>query len=113
MTRENLIVFEQSSGDQYRFGMTGAELSDEEAEECLRQIKDLDPVPEYLVLSGSLPPGIDNDFYDRIARNTSDDKRVILDTSGKPLAAVMTDGTELCQKDDAWKLYEQIKSVNY
>jgi len=35
MTRENLIVFERSSGQQYRFGMPGASPTEEEIRSCL------------------------------------------------------------------------------
>src|SRR5690606_15661803 len=46
MTRENVIVFEESSGQQYRFGMPGAAISVQEVETCLAQIKQLDPAPQ-------------------------------------------------------------------
>lgn len=87
MTRENLVVFEEWSTNQFRFGMPGARLSGEEARRCMREIRDIDPPPAYLVLSGSLPPGVEHDFYGRIARDSSERSRVILDTSGTPLRA--------------------------
>ncbi len=85
MTRENLIVFEKSSGQQFRFGMPGAGLTDAEIENCLKRLKVLDPPPDYLVLSGSLPPGVDEHIYARAAECVPASCRVILDTSGKPL----------------------------
>jgi 6-phosphofructokinase 2 len=87
MTRENLIVYEEASGEQFRFGMPGAELSQEEADRCLRRLHELDPEPAYLVLSGSLPPGLADDFYAEIARQSSARTRIVLDTSGPPLGA--------------------------
>lgn len=85
MTRENLIVFEQSTGHQFRFGMPGARLTSDEVERCLRTLRELDPAPDFLVLSGSLPPGAPEDFYARVVRESPAECRVILDTSGPPL----------------------------
>ena len=45
----------------------------------------MDPPPEYLVLSGSLPPDVDEHIYARAAECMPASCRVILDTSGKPL----------------------------
>lgn len=87
VTRENLIVFEGASTQQFRFGMPGARLSEEEVERCVQRLREVDPPPDYLVLSGSLPPGVDVDFYARVARESSETTRVILDTSGKALRA--------------------------
>jgi len=85
MTRENVIVFEESSGQQYRFGMPGAAMSEQELEACLSEIKQLDPSPQFLVLSGSLPPGLEDHTYARIARAAPDGCRVIVDTREQPL----------------------------
>lgn len=95
MTRENLIVFEESNGQQYRFGMPGAELTADEVEMCLRTLRELDPPPDFLVLSGSLPPGAPDDFYARAARDTPANCRVILDTSGSPLRQGIEGGVYL------------------
>ena len=85
MTRENLVVFEQSSGQQFRFGMPGTPLTEEEIQTCVDRLQAIDPPPEYLVLSGSLPPGVDEGLYARIARAADPACRVVLDTSGQPL----------------------------
>ena len=95
MTRENLIVFEESNGQQYRFGMPGAKLTPDEVELCLRTLRELDPPPDLLVLSGSLPPGVPDDFYARAARDIPADCRVILDTSGPPLRQGIEGGVYL------------------
>jgi 6-phosphofructokinase 2 len=67
MTRENLIVLEQSTEQQFRFGMPGRQLTSDEVELCLRTLRELDPPPDFLVLSGSLPPEVPDDFYARAA----------------------------------------------
>ncbi len=85
MTRENLIVFQQSSQQQFRFGLPGASLTDEEVQSVLDILRADDPPPEYLVLSGSLPPDVDENLYAQIATAMPTSCRVILDTSGRPL----------------------------
>ena len=87
MTRENLVVFEESSEQQFRFGMPGATLSEKEVRTCLGLLQAIDPPPVYLVLSGSLPPGVDVGLYARIARSMPPSCRVVLDTSGASLQA--------------------------
>lgn len=87
MTRENLIVYEQSSGQQYRFGMPGPELRGEESERCLKRFRKSAPPPDYLVLSGSLPRGLPDDFYAVVSRAAATGgTRIVVDTSGEALA---------------------------
>lgn len=85
MTRENFIVFERSSQQQFRFGMPGATLTEEEIQLCIDRLKHHTPQPDYLVLSGSLPPGVPDNLYGRVASEMPGECRVILDTSGRPL----------------------------
>lgn len=85
MTRENLIVFEESSKQQFRFGFPGATLTQDEIDSCLELLRSKNPPPDYLVLSGSLPPDVDENLYARIAESMPSSCRVILDTSGRPL----------------------------
>lgn len=87
MTRENLIVYERSRERQYRFGMPGANLADHEVQTCLDRLQAINPPPMYLVLSGSLPPGVDNGLYAKVAKAMCPSCRVVLDTSGPPLKA--------------------------
>jgi 6-phosphofructokinase 2 len=84
-TRENLVIHEESTGQQFRFGFPGATLTDAEVRRCIDQLEQIDPSPDYLVLSGSLPPGVSEDLYARIAEAMSGSSKVILDTSGTPL----------------------------
>jgi 6-phosphofructokinase 2 len=84
-TRENLIVYEKSSTLQYRFGMPGATLSSDEIQKCMELLRTIDPPPEYLVLSGSLPSGVDQSLYAHVSRAMPSSCRVVLDTSGVPL----------------------------
>ena len=64
--RENLIVLETASNQQYRFGMPGPHIRESEWQDCLNNIEKQNGV-EYIVASGSLPPGVPTDIYARIA----------------------------------------------
>lgn len=65
-TRENFIVVEESSGKQFRFGTPGTLLTDEEWMECIEVISRAGDV-DFIVASGSLPPGVPIDIFARIA----------------------------------------------
>lgn len=85
-TRENLIVSEEHSAQQFRFGMPGPALREAEWQHVLQRMAGLDPSPDYLVASGSLPPGAPDDFYDRVAAVAAEQgTRVVVDTSGEAL----------------------------
>jgi 6-phosphofructokinase 2 len=88
MTRENLVIFEEWSGEQYRFNMPGPRISAEEADHIVGRLAALDEA--YIVASGSLPPGMPVDFYARpAARYRERGQRYILDTSGPALQAAL------------------------
>jgi 6-phosphofructokinase 2 len=92
-TRENIHVEELSSRLQYRFGMPGPALSDEEWQRCLDAVMTIEPAPAYLVASGSLPPGVPEGFYAEVARRArARGTRVIVDTSGAALCRAVEAG---------------------
>lgn len=94
-TRENLIVFDTATNQQYRFGMPGPEISEPEWQECLKSIEQIRDV-EYIVASGSLPPGIPTDIFARIAFIARKKKvRLIVDTSGEALKQAIQAGVYL------------------
>jgi 6-phosphofructokinase 2 len=85
-TRESFTVNERSTNRQYRFVLPGATLSVAEQEECLYQLRALAGAADYVVASGSLPPQLSPDFYNRIAEVCATlDVPLILDTSGSGL----------------------------
>lgn len=95
-TRENFIVVEGSTNGQYRFGMPGPEISEAEANACLEIIRGMTPKPDYIVASGSLPPGLPPDYYARVARLAREmGARLVLDTSGEPLRLAANEGVFL------------------
>lgn len=84
-TRENLIVVDESTNQQYRFGMPGPELSEQEWKLCLQKIRDMDDI-EFIVASGSLNPGMPEDIYGQLAVLAKEEgAKLIVDTSGEPL----------------------------
>jgi 6-phosphofructokinase 2 len=66
MIRESLVILEESSGRQYRFGMPGPALKKAEWEPFLQELAAMETAPDYVVASGSLPPGVPPDFYARV-----------------------------------------------
>lgn len=94
-TRENLIVVDQSSNSQYRFGMPGPALNKDDWQKCLDLLKDSAGV-EYIVASGSLPEGVPEDFFGRLACIAKKvNARLIVDTSGEPLRYATNEGVFL------------------
>jgi 6-phosphofructokinase 2 len=88
-TRESFTVNETSSGQQYRFVLPGPQLTLREQAHCLEQLRTAAESAEFVVASGSLPPGVTADFYQRVAgicRRLG--VRLILDTSGGGLRHV-------------------------
>lgn len=95
-TRQNLTASENSSGDQYRFVLPGPNLKLKEWRRCLDEIDSLPDAPEYLVASGSLPPGAPEDFYARLARWANEaGVKMILDTKGEALRLAAAEGVYL------------------
>jgi 6-phosphofructokinase 2 len=85
-TRENFSVTELCSHREFRFVMPGPAVSAAEWQRCLDYVDALQPAPRYLVLSGSLPLGVADDFYARIIdRAKVLGSRVVLDASGQAL----------------------------
>ena len=96
LTRESFIVFERSSEQQYRFGMPGPDVQSDEWLRFLDILENVNPRPDYLVASGSLPPGLPENAFamiGEVARKLG--ARFILDTSGPPLRAGIEGGAYL------------------
>lgn len=92
-TRESFTAGEAGSDQQYRFTMPGPQIQDAEWQHCLELLSNLDPRPDYLVASGSLPPGVPDDFYAQVAQITAETgTRLIVDTSGAALHAAVHRG---------------------
>lgn len=95
-TRENFTVSELSTNAQYRFVMPGSILSNDEIENCINAIISLNPSPTIVVASGSLPPGVPDDFFARLAAiSKAIGAKFIVDTSGNPLMLAAQEGVYL------------------
>lgn len=93
-TREDFSVTESSTGSQYRFVLPGEPLRESEWHECLETLATRKP--DFVVGSGSLPPGVPDDFYARAAaRARRLGAKFFLDTSGAPLAAAIEHGVDM------------------
>lgn len=95
-TRENFIVVDTSSNEQYRFGMPGDEVTADEAKSIFKAIYNISPFPDIAVISGSLPPGISPEFLrDLVKSLKAGGTKVIVDTSGDGLTAALEEGIYL------------------
>lgn len=94
-TRENIIVLDESSADQYRFGMPGNALIEKEWKQCLDAIENTNDV-EFIVASGSLPPGVPLNIFGRLAKIAKNkNAKLIVDTSGDALKEALKEGVYL------------------
>jgi len=85
-TRESLAVEDRQSGEQFRFILPGPEVSDADQERCLDQLSAAAAAADFIVASGSLPLGVPEDFYSRVAGLAQKlGRRLVLDTSGAAL----------------------------
>jgi 6-phosphofructokinase 2 len=95
-TRESFTVSEEGTGKQYRFVLPGPELTGDECGHCLAAVAQIHPAPRFFVASGSMPAGVPDDFLPRAARAAKAlGAKVVVDTSGPALAAVLEEGVFL------------------
>ena len=95
-TRESITITEITTNAQYRFVMPGGHLNDEELKNCFAAIKTLVPAPTIIVVSGSLPPGVPEDFIATLAGLAKElEAKCIVDTSGRPLQLATQEGVYL------------------
>lgn len=95
-TRENFSVSETSTGRQFRFVLPGPHVVQDEWERCITYLEMLAEPPRYLVMSGSLPPGVPVDFYAMLARLArARGTLTVVDTSGPALVSALNEGVSL------------------
>ena len=91
-TRQNLHVHVESSGEQYRFVMPGAKLSDDEFRQLEEKVLTIES-GSLLVISGSLPPGVKTEKLTALVQAVLQRGiRCIVDSSGDALKAALEPG---------------------
>lgn len=95
-TRQSFSVHEAATGQDYRFVLPGPLLPEAQWQSCLDQAVLAAAGAQVVVASGSLPPGVPEDFYARLARRLdASGIRLAVDTSGPALALALQAGVYL------------------
>jgi len=85
-TRVNTSIVQTEGQDHIKVNEVGPDISDHEIGLFIKKVKSLVKPGDWWVLSGSLPPGINEDFYqEMIHMIQSAGARAALDTSGQAL----------------------------
>jgi len=93
--RENVIVMEESSNNQFRFGFPGAELLQHEWGQCIDAIDKITDA-EFLVASGSLPEGVPDDIFAKLATiSKKKNLKLVVDSSKAALKHAVSEGVYL------------------
>ena len=93
-TRICMTVQDVKAGQEYRFVPEGPLLSEPDWQAALAAAEQDDP--DWLILSGSLPRGVPEDFYGTVARTASaKGQRVVVDSSGPALRGALGCGLAL------------------
>jgi 6-phosphofructokinase 2 len=93
-TRISVNVHDQQSGLEYRFVPKGPHVEPNEIHAVLDVLRGIEA--EWIVASGSLPQGVQSDFYAEVAAIARQrGQKFVLDTSGAALSAAVGHGLEL------------------
>ncbi|EEW25627.1 1-phosphofructokinase family hexose kinase [Rhodobacter ferrooxidans] len=103
-TRQSLAVTETSTGRQYRFVLPGEKWLHTQIDSILERISVAALQGGFIVLSGSMPPGVPSDFVHSLAgridlaqllgEQAGHKPRLVVDTSGAPLERLISEPTE-------------------
>lgn len=96
-TRENVIVSNESNKEQYLFDVDGPTVTAPEWQNILNAAAESSNF-DIIVASGSLPPGVPDDFYAILAKEAKFKQvKLILDAPGKALELALREGVYLCK----------------
>lgn len=97
-TRQDITIDEAARKRQFRLVLPGPRWSRQEARAALVEIERLAAEHEIVVASGSLPPGVPEDFYAKLAHIVRrQGGRFVIDTSGAPLEHALEAGVFLAK----------------
>lgn len=89
-TRENITVIDQAKQLEYRLVNKGNEINPGEEKMVLDKMDELKVKPEFLVLSGSAPPGLSKEFVEKIVVwSVAHGSKLVLDLPGELLGEAL------------------------
>ena len=111
-SRLNVSIIEESSDKQYRFNMPGAKVKEKECQNILNSLRDFIPSPDFIVASGSLPPGVPTDFYRKLGEIAKHKNcKFIVDTADEPLRQALEGGVFLIKPN--LNEFQQLTGENF
>ena len=92
-SRECLILTDRSAGTQTVINEAGPQITESEANDLIASFRIQVQSADTVILTGSLPPGVDPGIYKQLAEIALSDqnRRVLLDTAGEPLLSAIAD----------------------
>jgi 6-phosphofructokinase 2 len=91
-TRESFTVLDRTTNEEFRFVLPGPDIHSDEMTACLGMLA-WQPPPDFVVASGSLPPGVPDDFYRQLAQMSNAwAAKFIVDGTGESLRAALEHG---------------------
>ncbi|MEA3356287.1 MAG: 1-phosphofructokinase family hexose kinase [Candidatus Bipolaricaulota bacterium] len=102
-TRTNVTILER--GREYvpiQLNEAGPQISQGASERFLRRYGRILPDADWMVLAGSLPPGLDSDFYYKLAKETG--AKVVISAGGEALSRSLDAAPYLVKPDTRQRL---------
>lgn len=115
LTRQSFAITEKETGKQYRFVLPGPKWPNQLWRAAFDHLIALTERDGIVVLSGSLPPGIPDDFYSKVVERLEDmNAKIIVDTSGSALASLLKeDETGIYCLRLNWKEAQQLSGLEF
>lgn len=95
-TREDFRVLDEASDREYRFVLPGSRLRDDEWRACLEAVLPADERPEFIVASGSMPPGVPSELFATLSKEAKERGiKLVLDSTKLAVQAAFGAGLHL------------------
>lgn len=98
-TRQSFSVQEETTGAVYRFVLPGEPAGEADAAAMLERVSQLAPTAAVVVGSGSLPPGMDKDFWAHAARRAKAAGAAFLLDSGDGVPPALAEGVDIYREN--------------